>query len=155
MSSTAFDPASLLRSALSGTGVHINPVQVLDDIEWEVAGSKPSGSPHSIFQIVNHLAFWQELFLSGLTESQMSAPATAADGWPGSEAPSSADDWTTARDRFLKGHDAVLAAIESADPLSGIPAHEPTKRANVINTIAVHTSYHLGQIVMLRRQLGA
>jgi uncharacterized damage-inducible protein DinB len=153
MQTTPFDPVACLRSAISGTGVHIDPKFVLDGIDWKTAGAKPQGAPHSIFQLVNHLVYWRNLYLSGMTQSQMSGPPTAADGWPGAPSPASAEAWDAAVAMFTSGHHDVLTAIDADDPLAGVPAHEPTKRANVITTIAIHTSYHVGQIVLLRRQL--
>ncbi|MEZ4376905.1 MAG: DinB family protein [Gemmatimonadales bacterium] len=155
MNATPFNLAQCLRSAVSGTGVHIDPRHVLDGLDWRLAGSRPDGTSHTICQLVNHVVFWQRLLLSGLTEASMSAPATAADGWPGPVRPASEEEWHGIVVSFVGAIDAVHAAIDSRDPTAPVPAHEPTKRANVIATIAVHTCYHLGQIVLMRKQLGS
>ena len=83
MPNLSFNPERLLTSALSATGVHLDPRNILDGLDWQRAGATPNGVPHSIFQLVNHVIYWQDLFLSGLDRKDVAGPKRAQDGWPG------------------------------------------------------------------------
>ncbi len=153
--SQPFDPSKLLASATTAAGVHIDPIDVLDGLEWEQAGVIKSDFPHSIFQIVNHLIYWQDLFLSGLVETTMHGPQRASDSWPGEKRAGDKEEWQAAVKRFKEGLEKARFEIGSKDPLSGIPAAETTLRIDILNSLALHVSYHVGQIVLIRRVLRA
>ena len=155
MPKLSFNPENLLTSALSATGVHLDPRNILDGLDWQRAGATPKGAPHSIFQIVNHVIYWQDLLLSGLDRKDVVGPKQAKDGWPGAREPETLNEWEDVVERYKEGLAQAHKAVGSADPLSSIPAREETRRINVLNTLSLHTSYHVGQIALIRRMLGA
>ena len=155
MSQTPFLAQPFLQSALSATGVHIEPSRIFDSLDWETSGRRIDGLPHSIFQIANHLIYWQDVFLSGLAETSMTGPAHASDSWPGEVEPASEQQWVQTVDRFRAGLEKAHEAVLAEDPLGSIPAHEATKRISVLNSIALHNSYHVGQVALIRQLLGS
>jgi len=52
-------PKSLLR----GAHAYLSPTAALGGLSAAHAASQPMGVPHSIAEIVAHMAFWQEWFL--------------------------------------------------------------------------------------------
>ena len=140
---------------MSATGVHLDPRNILDGLDWQRAGATPNGIPHSIFQIVHHVIYWQDLFLSGLDRKDVVGPKRAKDGWPGADQPKTGTEWEEVVERYKEGLEQAHKAVRSRDPLLSIPAREETKRIDIINTLALHTSYHVGQIVLIRRMLDA
>ncbi|MCZ6691473.1 MAG: DinB family protein [Planctomycetota bacterium] len=93
---------NLVRS-LSGLEAHVDTVSALEGLTCEVAGRWPTSSPHSIYQLVNHLIYWQEYCLAAIDGNDPPPPEHASDGWPGKERPASADEWEGTVARFRRG----------------------------------------------------
>jgi len=73
------------------------PAVVLEGLTEEQATTKPSGSPHSIADIVGHMCFWQEYFNNMAAEGFRDFPQHAPDGWPKMRV----GGWDVLRSRFL------------------------------------------------------
>ncbi len=142
---------ALLR-ALSGEGAHVGAGKALDGFDPERAGARPEGAPHSAFQIVNHLVFWQDHALAWLAGDKPPTPAHDAESWPGPERPAENAEWESAVARFGTGLDR-LRRHASEDDLSA--RRGPKTVLYILQVVAAHHSYHLGQVVLLRQQLGA
>jgi uncharacterized damage-inducible protein DinB len=146
--------ADAARRALTGEWSHVSPTQALEGLDWRTAGERPGGSPYSVFRVLNHMVFWQEIYLDHLRGQTPPPVPHDIDGWPGSDRPASAEEWAQAIARFQEGlgEANALARAEGLDePLSG---RIPT-RHDALHLIASHNGYHVGQIVLLRRMLVA
>ncbi len=147
--------ARTLGHALRGEGAHVEVAAALDGMEWQLARRRPAGAPHTVFQLLGHMIYWQDVFIQRLTGAHAPGPAHAAAGWPGNEAPVSEHEWLAAVGRF----DAGLALVQSLVSVHTLDERLPNwnhrTRAEAIAGTASHNSYHLGQIVLLRRMLGA
>ena len=146
-----------VQSILRGAHAYLEPRAALAGIGTEVAVRKPVNTPHSIAEIVAHMAFWQNWFLDRCDGSSTPAPAHAALGWPtvGDE------QWETVLARFDAGLDRALALAEDkvrlerpvTPPLDHPLGHYTAGDALV--HIALHNAHHLGQVITLRQQQGA
>jgi uncharacterized damage-inducible protein DinB len=138
--------------ALSGKGAHVDAGKVFEKLDWTVAGTCPSGSPHSIFQLLSHVVFWQEWVIQWLDGGKPAIPKHASGGWPGNPAPSSVKEWNAAVRGFEKGLADLNRRAHATDLLS---KRGKKTRLEMLRAIASHNSYHLGQAVLLRQMLGA
>jgi len=73
--------------------------------------------------------------------------------------PTNAIDWNTLRDRFLGSRDRCLNALSHlSDELMAERMPDPfggsTTRGELLNTLAYHQAYHVGQLGMVRRIAG-
>ena len=73
--------------------------------------------------------------------------------------PSNAIDWNTLRDRFLGSKERCLAAVSRlSDQALGESVPHPfggtCSRAELLNTLAFHQTYHAGQLAVARRVAG-
>lgn len=141
--------ADALVRALAGEDAHVDPERALAGLDAGQAGRLPGGAPHSVYQILCHVLYWQDLLLQALRGSEVAWPSSAAEGWRAPPRPAGEEAWREAVDRFLAG---VHEARERARELAANPEH-PHFRYVLI--LALHNSYHLGQIVLLRRLMGA
>jgi uncharacterized damage-inducible protein DinB len=144
----------MLAKGLEGKGAHALSSGSLQGLDWKAAGQKPAGSPHSIFMIVNHTVYWQEFLLARLRGENPTVPAHAADSWPGAEAPETEADWEEAVTQFQEGLKLALAEAEK-DPEGEVVSRPGVARAELIDQIANHNTYHLGQVALLRRMLAS
>ena len=144
-----------LVNALTGGAVHLRTLQALEGLHWFSAGDRPGRARHSVFRTLNHMSFWQDAALAGLRGAQAPSPERNRKGWPGEEEPGSSKEWEAALARFRTGLEGMIEQAQAGGvERVADPVREKTA-LQVILSIANHNSYHLGQIVLLRRQLAS
>ena len=152
-----------LTELLRGKGAHADPLACVEDISAEMAARQVGGFPHSIGQLVFHMNFWMNYDLRRMGGERPMYPEHNAESFPAAPSPSDEAEWDRLRRDFawfLAEHER-LAASPRADLDRKIEAtHErhnevaSTLEAMLWQTVT-HNSYHVGQIAMLRRILGA
>ena len=146
-----------LQHQLYGVNSHLHVLHALEGLDHRVAGARVGRAPHTIFQILHHMVYWQDIALARMRGERPATPASAALGWMTPAAPEDASDWEAAiacLAEGLRGLEALLADREFE--LDGVA--EPDRGTTVREELLMlqgHNSYHLGQIVMLRQELGA
>jgi uncharacterized damage-inducible protein DinB len=139
------------RRALSGKGSHVGAGDVCSGLDWKSAGAKPRGAPHSVYEILEHMSYWQDWAVRWFDGEKPAAPRHASGSWPAAAAPSSRPDWDEAVARFRRG----LATLERSCRGAGRPSSRGAqRRLEMLHTIAAHNSYHAGQVAFLRQLLG-
>jgi len=151
----------VLSELLHGERAHTNSLHCVD-VSAQVASQRPSGLPHSVFELVWHMNFWMRHELQKISGVPLPYPEHAAVGWPTRPA-AEPEEWRRTQDEFR----------ESIARLQGLTAGEPAERERVVVNssplegsrdytveeivwqTAVHNSYHLGQVALIRRALGA
>ena len=126
--------------------------EVLEGVTAAQAARRPIAAAHSIWEIVLHVAVWQEIVGRRLT------------GEPGREVPPEEDfppvqdtseaAWAAALDRLATAHAGLLRAMEGVrdDQLDQAPAAQvPRSRYVLLHGAAQHDIYHAGQIAVLRK----
>ena len=142
--------------ALSGEGAHVELKTALDGLTWTQAGARPHGIPKSVLQIVNHLIFWNTWVVDWLDGTDPPIPQQDSVSWPGAVGPAGADEWEAAVARLGELAEALAQHARDDDLQSTrLSLDAPRSRAAMLHTIASHNSYHLGQIVLVRRIVGA
>jgi hypothetical protein len=122
---------------------------VLSELTPEQATTAPGGAPYSIATLVFHSWFWLDRWLK-----QLSNIHCEPFGQDDSDFPVvNPDQWNSVREQFL----AVFADLqERALEPSGfevITQFGDTAEVLLLRA-ALHTSYHVGQIVLLRTMIG-
>ncbi len=141
-----------IEEALTGKGSHVAAKNALEGLQWKMAGAHHDGAPHTIFQLLNHMTFWQEWVLKWLDGEDPAVPKHAPGGWPGSASPANAGEWRRTVTRFQKGVGELGRKAHEGDIFS---KRGKWSRLGMLHTIASHNSYHLGQVVLMRQMLGA
>jgi len=110
-------------------------------LTWKLAGVRPEGAPHTVFQLVNHMIFWQEWVTTWLDGAGRERLEHASTGWPGAEAPAARTDGS----RPCGGPAGSRRTGPSVS--RGRSAFEAgqDQPLEMLHTIAAHTSYHVGQ----------
>ncbi len=147
---------------LRGKGAHVDPLACVEDISAELASRQVDGFPHSIAQLVFHMNYWMDYELRRIRWETPKYPEHNAESFP-VVAAVDAEEWERLKKNLgrLLGQFAVLAK-SSPDELQRqveIVQERDAKLAGTVEAVlwqtVSHNSYHVGQIAMVRRMLGA
>jgi uncharacterized damage-inducible protein DinB len=142
----------ILRRSLSGKDSHVGTATVLAGLDWKLAGTRPEGAPHSVFQIVNHIVYWEEWVNKWLDGESPKVPKHADGGWPGKVSPTNRKEWEQTVRRF----GGVLNALERRSRKGDLLAERGKwTRVEIVHATGSHTTYHVGQVALMRQLLGA
>lgn len=136
---------------------HVDLFSALKDFPENLYGKKPDGAPHSAWQLLEHIRFTLNDLLTFSTDPDYVAPKWPDAYWPEHAAPENAAAWKTS----VKALTADLGAFEKLiqNPDSNLYARIPWGEGQTLLREALlaidHTSYHVGQLVMVRKQLQA
>jgi uncharacterized damage-inducible protein DinB len=144
-------PVKVLGRALSGKDSHAATREVFSGLDWRVAGSKPRHAPHSVYQLLKHMSYWQDWVVAWLDGKDPGAPEHASGSWPPEAGPSGPRDWEKAVEHFRRG----LGKLERGSRATGRSSRRGgMSRLEMLHLIAAHNSYHAGQVAFLRQLLG-
>lgn len=120
-------------------------------------GIQPEKLPYSIWQLVEHIRITQRDILEFSRDPHHQSPPWPAGYWPRETAPTNEAAWTESLQQIEQDLAAFIALLD--DPANNLYA--PFQHGDGQNLlreamlIADHTSYHTGQIILIRRLLDA
>jgi hypothetical protein len=142
---------------LRGGGAHLDFEAAIANLPAELRGAKVAGVPHTPWRLLEHLRLAQWDILEFSRNPRHVSPSFPDGYWPAGDAPPDAAAW----DRSVAAFRADLQAMQDlvADPATDLFARIPHGEGQTILReallVADHNAYHLGQLVVLRRALGA
>jgi uncharacterized damage-inducible protein DinB len=151
---------SELMEVLSGDSAAAAPAVILEGLSEETAHRVIAGAPHTIFQELWHITFWQQVTLDWIAGVETPFPARPMDGFPPEN---DRESWEELRQRFFAGNQKAATAARDESrwetPVRcpsrpGIPTRTMTVREQ-LESLAAHNAYHFGRIVLLRQLLAA
>lgn len=142
---------------LRGGSAHVDPKTALAGLKPEHYGAKVAGLPHTPWQLLEHMRFTLRDLLNFCTRPDYVAPEWPDDYWPSVPGPEHSEDWRKSADGLIEDLGAFEALVEN--PETDLGAKIPWGQGQTILREALlavdHTSYHLGQLVLVRQLLGA
>jgi len=135
---------------------HVGFDKAVKGIPPSMRGVVPNGWEHSAWQLVEHIRIAQADILEFSISAKYKAKKWPDDYWPKAPAPRNAADWSNSITQIRKDRKALqqLAKNPRSDLTAEIPHGTGQTYLREILLVAAHNSYHIGQIVALRRQLG-
>jgi len=146
-----------LRDLLDGRGAHPDFADAVADLPADLRGARPPGLPHTPWRLVEHLRIAQRDILDFCLDPGHVSPEFPAGYWPPGDAPTGPAAW----DRTVAAFRADLRAIQDlvADPGRDLAAPLPHGQGRTLLReallVADHNAYHVGQLITVRRLLGA
>jgi uncharacterized damage-inducible protein DinB len=136
---------------------HVGLDKAVADLPVELRGKQPPGLPHSIWQLVEHIRIAQHDILDFSVNADYEEMKWPDDYWPASPAPPSAAAWDESLAQIRRDVKALqeLAADGGRDLTARIPHGNGQTIMRELALVADHNAYHVGQIVLVRRLLGA
>jgi len=146
-----------LRQVLDWDHAHLKFDDAVKDFPPALRGVRPAGGPHSAWELLEHLRITLWDILEFTRDAKHVSPKFPEGYWPTSEAPSTESAWGESVAAFQSDLRAMvdLVADESIDLYARIPHGDGQTVLREILLTADHNAYHLGQLVMVRRLLGA
>ena len=141
---------------LRGGSVHAELKTVIEGFPADKRGAKPKGAAHTAWQLLEHIRIALHDLYEFSTNPKYVQPDWPADYWPREDAPPSEAAWNTS----VQAVEKDLAAFEqligepSTNFYATIPWGDGQTILREVLLAGQHTSYHLGQLVSLRRELG-
>jgi len=146
-----------LLDLLKGGNAHVKFEDVVKDFPEGLRGKKPEGQPHTAWRLLEHMRIAQWDILEFSRNSKHVSPEFPAAYWPESDAPPSAAAWEKSVKQFRADLKAMqdLVAAPKADLYARIPWGDGQTILREALLIADHNAYHLGELLVVRRLLGA
>jgi DinB family protein len=142
---------------LRSSHAHADFDSAVRDFPGELRGKKLRSAPHTAWQLLEHLRIAQWDILEFSRNPKHVSPQWPDGYWPATAAPPDEGAW----DKSIKRFRADLKAMQK---LVADPAHDlftPFEHGDGQTLlreallVADHNAYHIGQVVLLRRLLGA
>ena len=145
---------------MHGAAWHGDPIwQILGGISPEMAAARPIANAHSIWEIVGHMAFWEDVAPSGLavcapgSRRKRNFPATPDESpnFP----PRSEANWQKTLDQFRASNQAFREALQKLSParLDELSAAGKRSFYDEAHGLIEHHVYHAGQIALLAKAI--
>jgi hypothetical protein len=142
---------------LTGSEAHADFESAIEDLPVGLHGRVPEGAEHSPWQLLEHLRIAQWDILEFSRDGKHVSPKFPEGYWPNSPEPPSETAWDESVARFRADLKAMCALVQN--PLTDLYAKIPHGDGQTILREALvtadHNAYHIGQLVLARRLLGA
>lgn len=142
---------------LTGSEAHADFDTAVNGLPAKLRGQKAKGAEHSPWQLLEHLRIAQWDILEFAINPKHKSPEFPEGYWPKSAAPVNEAEWDHSVKTFkadLKRLCDVVSA-ESTDLFAEIPHGDGQTILRQALLTADHNAYHIGQLILLRRLLGA
>ena len=143
---------------LDSENAHAGFDSAVDGWPEELRGARPEGLPYSGWQLLEHLRLAQRDILDYSRDSDHVSPPWPEGYWPQSPEPPDPNAWEASVEAFRADLQAMkdLVGDPERDLLEPFPWIDdgPTLLREAL-LLADHNAYHAGQLVLVRRLLGA
>ena len=150
-------PRTVIARLLDWEDAHAGFDRVVADLPRELQGQVPHGLPYSPWQLLEHIRLTQRDILEFCRNPDYEELDWPADYWPKSAAPPSVSAWEKSVKAFRQDRETLkqLALDPSVNLSATIPAGDGQTYLRELLLVADHTAYHLVELVVVRRALGA
>jgi DinB superfamily len=142
---------------LKGGGAHVHFMDAVEKFPAGKRGTYAQGLAHTAWQLLDHARIAQRDILEFSRNHEHVSPEFPEGYWPKTPAPQSEDEWNDCVSAFKRDLRDMIRLIENpkTDLYAPIPHGQGQTILREALVLADHNSYHLGQLVDLRRALGS
>ncbi|MFN2447361.1 MAG: DinB family protein [Vicinamibacterales bacterium] len=143
--------------ALDWQDARVSLATALADLPAELRARRPAGFSHSAWELLEHLRIVQQDILEFCVNPRYAELTWPDDYWPPPSEPPTTAAWEAGADAVTAGVAALkaLALDPSVDLFATIPHGSGQTYLRELLLVIDHNAYHVGQIVAVRRALGA
>jgi hypothetical protein len=142
---------------LKGGGAHVKFEDAVADLPTELRGAKPASQPHTPWRLVEHMRLAQWDILEFSRSPRHVSPDFPDGYWPVGDAPPNPAAWDECLESFRSDLRSMqdLVSDPASDLFTPIPGGQGQTLLREALLVADHNAYHLGQLIIVRRMLGA
>ena len=149
---------AIVASSLDWEQAHTTLEKAVKDLAPALRGQRPPNYPHSVWELLDHIRITQRDLLDFCQNPDYEEKlAWPQDYWPATPTPPTADAWDKSIADYRRDREALARFTTEAeiDLTTKIPRGTGQTYLRTILVAVDHASYHIGQIVSVRRLLGA
>jgi len=145
-----------LQRLLDWGDAHVDFDAAVEKIAPKHRGAMPEGIPFSPWQLLEHLRITQHDILDFCVNPEYRERSWPKEYWPEDAGSPTDRAWDESVAQYRRDRDALkrLAADTSIDLFARIPHGSGQTYLREILLVVDHNSYHVGQLVLVRRGLG-
>ena len=158
MTGSRQDWRAIVASSLDWEQAHAKLDNAVKGLPAALRGQRPQDYPHSAWELLEHIRITQRDLLDFCENPDYEETLEWPRGyWPPTPEPPTADAWNETIEEFRRDRQALARFATEADfdLTSRIPRGTGQTYLRTILVAVDHASYHTGQIVSVRRLLGA
>ncbi|HUX46203.1 MAG TPA: DinB family protein [Terracidiphilus sp.] len=142
---------------LTSRQAHADFEAVVKEFPVQLRGKRPRRAKHSAWEVLEHLRIAQRDILEFSRDARHKSPEWPGGYWPAQSAPPDEKAWDKTLRAFRRDRKAMCALVADAatDLFAKIPHGDGQTILREALLLADHNAYHLGELVLLRRLLGA
>jgi DinB superfamily len=142
---------------LGGGHAHLDFEKAIAGLPVKLRGARPPGLPHTPWRLVEHMRIAQWDIVRFSVDPEHISPEFPGGYWPAGDAPPDAKAWDRSVAAFRSDLQTMKDLVSSPDtdlfkPIGHGQGQTILREALLV---ADHNAYHLGQLVTVRRLLGA
>ena len=152
------DWRSIVASSLDWEQAHASLDNAVKGLAPELRGRRPPGIPYSVWELLEHIRLAQHDLLEFCVNPEyVETLEWPKDYWPSTLAPPNEKAWNESLRAIHHDSEAFakFTADEDRDLTAKIPRGTGQTYLRTILVAVDHAAYHVGQIVLVRRLLGA
>jgi uncharacterized damage-inducible protein DinB len=152
------DWRAIVASSLDWEQAHATLENSIKGLAAPLRGQRPAGYPHSPWELLEHIRITQRDLLDFCRDPEYEEKlAWPRDYWPPTPAPPTPDAWDKTIAEYSQDREALakFTTESQIDLTEKIPRGTGQTYLRTILVAVDHASYHIGQIVSVRRLLGA
>ena len=142
---------------LTDSEAHANFETAVKDLPVDLQGKRPKGAAHSPWEMLEHLRIAQWDILEFARNAKHKSPEFPEGYWPKSPEPHDAKAWEKSAAAFRADRKSLCDLVnnESTDLFAKLSHGDGQTILRQVLLAADHNAYHIGELILLRRILGA
>lgn len=146
----------VIANMLEEEQAHISFADAVKDIPDKFLGVKPSNLPYSIWQLTEHIRITQWDIVQFSSNPDHISPNWPEEYWPKTATPTSIKEWEKSVQAITEDRKKMINLVKAPEADLLKPFSYGTGQNLLREAILIidHSSYHTGEIVVVRRALG-
>ncbi|MDN5284166.1 MAG: DinB family protein [Mucilaginibacter sp.] len=140
---------------LNGGNAHADLKKALTGLPANIRGVKVDKLPYSIWQLVEHIRIAQWDMLEFCKDGNHQSPNWPDGYWPKETNPANDEAWNQTVKQINQDRDELIGLVKKGDLFTKIPHGDGQNILREALQVADHNAYHIAEIIVIRRLLGA